>query len=74
MINRVNFSKLIDKYGSPLVTSGNGLNFIFKKAYDYDEIKNMEDLRKKMFTVSIINMSIFGLTHVKDVDLLEEIR
>ena len=26
-----------------------------------------------MFTISIINMSIFGLIHIKDVNLLEEI-
>lgn len=73
MINRVNFKNLVDKYGDPLATSGNGLNFVFKKEYDYDTI-HMKDLQKKMFTISIMNMSIFGLIHVKNVDLIEEIK
>lgn len=74
LINQVNFKNLVDKYGNPRATSGNGLNFIFKKTYDYDTIEDMDDLRKKMFTISIMNMNIFGIIHVKDVDLLEEIR
>ena len=36
LINRVNFQDKVEKYGPPFCTSGNGLNFIFKKKYDFD--------------------------------------
>ena len=73
LINRVNFKKYVDKFGPPISTSSNGLNFIFKKDHDYDCCQDMNELREKMFTISVINMSIFGLIHIKDVNLLEEI-
>lgn len=31
LLNRVNFSDVVSKYGEPVSTSSNGLNFIFKK-------------------------------------------
>lgn len=34
MINRVDFSELTEKYGNPVSTSSNGLNFILKKNLD----------------------------------------
>ena len=36
LINRIDFSDLVENYGNPISTSSNGLNFIFKKnLYDY---------------------------------------
>jgi hypothetical protein len=32
LVNRVNFTDLVNKYGEPVATSSNGLNFILKKS------------------------------------------
>lgn len=78
LINRVDFAALTHKYGKPIAGSNNGLNFIFKHVDQRknlrDDYKDREKLYKRMFTVSVMTMSIFGINHVKDINLLEEIQ
>lgn len=42
MINKIDFSHLVEKYGVPMKTSNNGQNFIFKKT-----IEQIEDMREQ---------------------------
>ena len=70
LINRIDFSEEVKKYGEPIATSGNGQNFIFKK--DVNDLK-MGSIDKIM-TISIVNMTIFGLNHIKDINLYESIK
>ena len=41
LINRVNFADVVKKYGEPVSTSSNGLNFILKKTLSKSKTKNM---------------------------------
>ena len=38
MMNQVNFSKQVAKYGQPMAVSPDGLNYLFKKSDDELEI------------------------------------
>ena len=77
MINRVDFSALTKKYGKPIAASNNGLNFVFKHIDQRKSLRNdykdRKKLEERMFTVSVLTLSIFGINHVKDINLLEEI-
>ena len=73
LINRVNFRELVNQYGEPVAASSNGLNFMLRKKMNRKSKENMSlnKVQKEMFTISMVNMSIFGIEHIKDINLLE---
>ena len=80
LINRVNFSNYIKKYGNPVATSPNGLNFIFQKSFDkiedeqdLDVSSDEEDKKEQYLTLTVMNMSVFGMCHVKTINILQNI-
>ena len=66
-MNRYKFDKEINKYGSIISTSNNGLSFICKKNIaqeEQDEIKYGE--------VHLTVMSMFGFRYIKTIDIFEK--
>ena len=71
MTNEVDFSSLVEKHGHPIATSNNGQIFIFKKSKEQldDLLENTglntpeEVLESEFSKVSIIKMTIDGMTH-----------
>ena len=66
-------------YGKPIASSNNGLGFIFKK--DWEQLEQMEalnsclpELENELMTISIFYMSIFGITFIKKVNILDKIK
>lgn len=79
LMNQVNFIKQVKKYGQPIAVSPDGLNYIFKKTDDELDILrsqgklNEEQMIKMYFKFSVLSLTIFGMCHIKDVDLLSGI-
>ena len=78
LINVVDFSDLTKKYGQPIAVSPDGLNFIFKKNEDEidlqrQSVKNADEIEliRQNFTFSVMSLSIFGICHIKDINVYE---
>ena len=81
LINRIDFKDFVDKYGVPIATSNDGRAFIFKK--DWHQLKNIKGTdkdstdqmkMKEFMTINVLHLSIFGLTFVKSIHLLQNIQ
>ena len=55
--NRINFMQEVRNYGEPIGTSSSGKNYIFKK-----DDSNV---------ISVLQISILGFIHIKDIDIFE---
>lgn len=86
-MNRVAFTNQVKLYGFPISCSSNGLNFLFKKSVDVIKGKyyglsqvirkhvNKDNFFiKEYFIISIVNISIFGMIHLKDIDIMGQIK
>ena len=81
LINVVDFSDLTKKYGSPIAVSPDGLNFIFKKSEDEIDLRRKStkdvtatELIQDHFTLSVMSLSIFGLCHIKDINVYDAVK
>lgn len=77
LVSRVDFKAQVEQYGQPIAVSSNGLNFIFKQSERYLQslqgaggIKDDKEFIRRYMTASIFNLSVFGLCHIKDIDIL----
>lgn len=69
MLKRVDFSADIEKYGEPVAVSSSGLNFIVRKK-DLDDASDAGCDEHMTLKISIMNLSLFGMTHIKDIDVI----
>ena len=76
LLNRVDFSNLVDAYGHPAQTSSNGQIFVLKKAKD--QLEDMiaagyskQDQAYEFCSVSVVKLTIFGMQQVKTINLRE---
>ena len=60
LANRVNFEKIINKFGNIEAISCNGLNWILKK--------------ENSMKLSIFYVSAFNMHHIKDINVLKSVR
>tara|TARA_B110000285_G_C14752526_1_gene435833 strand:- start:333 stop:662 length:330 start_codon:yes stop_codon:yes gene_type:complete len=81
LLNRVNFSKQVEKYGEPKdVFSSDGKNFLFLKTYEQimkhlnnSHISNV-DLLKQMMKINMMEANTKKMTFVKDICLYDLIQ
>ena len=76
LMNQVNFPKQVQRYGTPIAVSPDGLNYLFKKTdedmdirYNQGKLKE-EELVELYFKFSVVCLTVFGMCHIKDIDLL----
>ena len=74
LYNRIDFKKEQELYGVPIATSMNGQNFIFKKPRHSLRKLDDEDKIKQLLTISVMHLSAFGITHIKDISLLDSMQ
>ena len=84
LINHVDFKDIVEKYGDPCAVSPDGTKFLFKKhestisnsSKNKSTVtqNNEKELINALMTVSILKLSIFGLTHIKDVCIMKELK
>jgi hypothetical protein len=68
LLKRVDFSADIERYGEPVAVSSSGLNFIVRRRDEDASDAECED--HMSLKVSIMNLSLFGMTHIKDIDVI----
>jgi len=81
LINVVDFSDLTKKYGGPVAVSPDGLNYIFKRSEDEIDLrrKSTKDVKgteliQDHFTLSVMSLSIFGVCHIKDINVYDAVK
>lgn len=74
LINRVDFSEQVQKYGSPLAVSSNGQNFIFRPNLDKRDFEEPHQRIEQMLKFNIMKLNIFGINWIKEINVLEGIK
>jgi hypothetical protein len=80
LIKSVDFTDIMETYGEPSEVSPDGTIFVFmqpsKKFYSDDHVMTgaAKNQIKEYMTVSILKLTIFGFTHIKDINILKEIK
>ena len=77
-MHRFNFKNEVRRYGMPIANSTNGQNFIFKRSLKQMKHWNLNlNVKGKGFvqeylTINVMNVSVFGVRHVKEIDIFKE--
>ena len=75
LIKSVDFTDIMEKYGEPTEVSPDGTIFIFMqpstKFYDENMLTGaVKNQIKEFMTISLMKLTIFGFTHIKDINIL----
>ena len=78
MLNRINFSNYIEKYGNIVTTSNDGQVLVLRKNIDElieksKEIEDQKELLEELMTVHIVKISVFEITYIRKLNIFQYI-